>query len=327
MRFHKTGGPEVLRLEEVEMPSPGAGEVLVGIEAIGLNRSEVNFRAGRYFEQPKVFPSGLGYEAAGTVLAVGPGVSAHRLGAPVSILPTFSMNDYHVYGEQAIVPESALVSRPEGLDAEGSAAVWMSHLTAYGMLGDVAEVGGDDTVLITAASSSVGLAAIATARRLGARPVAVTRSDAKSAAVERAGAEHVVVRDEHNLVAEVAEVTGGRGARVIVDPVGGPGTADLAACAAPGGTVFVYGSLSGTEAVFPRTALAKGLSFRGYLVFETLRDPLRFARAQRFIVSGLADGSLRPTVDRAFKLTEIVSAHRHLESNQQVGKVVVSVRQ
>ncbi|MET8183415.1 zinc-dependent alcohol dehydrogenase family protein [Streptomyces sp. NPDC005336] len=328
VRFYETGGPEVLKVEEAAVPEPGPGEVLVAIEAIGLNRAEANFRAGRYFEQPRVFPAGLGYEAAGTVLSLGPGVRDRRdlpEGTAVSVLPTFSMRDFHVYAEQAVVPASSLVPRPEGLGAVDGAAVWMPHLTAYGALGDLADVGEGDTVVITAASSSVGLAAIRTARRLGARSVAVTRTAAKRAALENTGADLVVVRQEQELTEEVGKLADGEGARVVFDPVGGPGAAELAACAAPGGTVFIYGSLGGQETFFPRVALAKGLSFRGYLVFEVFADPRRFVRATEFVLSGLADGSLEPAVDSTYELSRIVAAHRHLESNRQTGKVVVTV--
>lgn len=324
VRFYETGGPEVLKVEETAVLEPGPEEVLVAIEAIGLNRAEANFRAGRYFEQPTSYPAGLGYEAAGTVLSTGPGVREPRAGTAVSVLPTFSMTEYQVYADRAVVPASSLVPRPEGLGPVDGAAVWMPHLTAYGALGDLADVGEGDTVVITAASSSVGLAAIRTVRRLGGCAVAVTRTAAKRAALERAGADLVVVRTEEELTEQVAKVTDGRGARVVFDPVGGPGAAELAACAAPRGTVFVYGSLGGQDTVFPRLALPKGLSFRGYLVFELFSDPERFARAREFVVSGLADGSLVPTVDSTYELSRIVAAHRHLESGNQVGKIVVT---
>ncbi|MFC8455289.1 zinc-dependent alcohol dehydrogenase family protein [Kitasatospora sp. NPDC057223] len=333
VRFHELGGPEVLRLEEAAPGTPGPGEALVRIGAIGLNRSEAGFRAGRYFEQPRSLPAGLGYEAAGTIELLGDGdgedgaggADGFAVGDAVSILPVFSLNDYSVYAEQAVVPVSALVKLGPGLDLTTGAAVWMPYLTAYGALVDIAGIGKGDVVLIPAASSSVGLAAVQIANRLGAVPVAVTRTEAKRAALEAAGAAEVVVTERQDLVAEVARITGGAGARVVFDPVAGPQVETLAQVAAPGGTIFVYGSLSGEATPFPRAAIAKGLSLRGYLVFEITADAGRRRRAVEFITAGLQDGWLRPAVDRTFPLDEIVEAHRYLESNRQVGKIVVTV--
>ena len=326
VRFHELGGPEVLRLEEAVPGTPGPGEALVRIGAIGLNRSEAGFRAGRYFEQPRSLPAGLGYEAAGTIeLLGGDGADGFAVGDAVSVLPVFSLNDYSVYAEQAVVPVSALVKLGPGLDFTTGAAVWMPYLTAYGALVDIAGIGKGDVVLIPAASSSVGLAAVQIANQLGAVPVAVTRTDAKRAALEAAGAAEVVVTERQDLVAEVRRITGGAGARVVFDPVAGPQVETLAQVTAPGGTIFVYGSLSGEATPFPRAAIAKGLSLRGYLVFEITADAERRRRAVEFITAGLQDGWLRPTVDRTFPLDEIVDAHRYLESNQQVGKIVVTV--
>ncbi len=327
VRFHEFGGPEVLRLEESAPGTPGPGEALVRIGAIGLNRSEAGFRAGRYFQQPRSLPAGLGYEAAGTIelLGDGDGADGFAAGDSVSILPTFSMADYSVYGEQAVVPVSALVKLGPGLDLTTGAAVWMPYLTAYGALVDIAGIGKGDVVLIPAASSSVGLAAVQIANHLGAVPVAVTRTDAKRAALEAAGAAEVVVTERQDLVAEVGRITGGAGARVVFDPVAGPQVETLAQVTAPGGTIFVYGSLSGEATPFPRAAVAKGLNLRGYLVFEITADAGRRRRAVEFITAGLEDGWLRPTIDRTFGLDEIVAAHQYLESNRQVGKIVVTV--
>ncbi|MFE9426387.1 zinc-dependent alcohol dehydrogenase family protein [Kitasatospora sp. NPDC006697] len=326
VRFHELGGPEVLRLEEAEPGLPGPGEALVRIEAIGLNRAEASFRAGRYVEQPRALPCGLGYEAAGTVEAVGPGAASFAPGDPVSVLPTFSMNDYAVYAERAVVPTAALLPRAPELDPVLGAALWMPYLTAYGALVEVVGLGKEEAVVIPAASSSVGLAAIQLARMLGAVPVAVTRTEEKRAALLAAGAAEVVVTERQDLVEEVLRITGGAGARMVLDPVAGPWVETLARATAPGGTVVVYGSLSGEPTPFPRLAVGKGLALRGYLVFEITSRPELLARAVEFINSGLRSGQLRPTVDRTFPLDEVVAAHRYLESNRQIGKIVLTVQ-
>lgn len=327
VRFHEFGAPEVLRFEEHELPAPEPDEAVVRLQAIGLNRAEAAFRRGRYVEKARL-PASLGYEGAGVVEAVAPGTSGIAPGDFVSIIPSFSMNRYGVYAERAVVPADALLPVPRGLHAAGAAGIWMANLTAYGGLVDICRLGQGESVVITAASSSVGLAAIDVARRVGAVPIAVTRSPGKRRALQRAGAARVIVSGEEPLGESVRELTDGAGARVAFDPVGGEMVALLAEALAPEGTLVLYGNLSGQmrETPIPFGAMAgKGLSLRGYLVFEVIHDRARFARAREFILQGLSDGSLKPHIDRTFPFEEIVAAHRYLEGGDQVGKIVVTV--
>src|SRR6202790_3219392 len=159
VRFHALGGPEVLKIEDEPIPEPGKGEVRLKVKAIGLNRAEVMFRRGQYLETPAL-PSKLGYEAAGVVDAVGPDVDTSWLGKKASTVPGFLMTQYGVYGEVAIVPASALATYPENLSPEEGTSIWMQYLTAYGVLIAHAQITKRDFVIITAASSSVGIAAI-----------------------------------------------------------------------------------------------------------------------------------------------------------------------
>lgn len=326
IRFHELGGPEVLRFESLEVGEPGAGELRVRIEAIGLNRAEAAFRAGRYVERAQP-PSRLGYEAAGVVEALGPGVSGFAPGDAVCVIPAFSMNRYGVYAQRAIVPAHAVLARPPGLSAVEAAAVWMPFLTAGGALVDIARIAAGDAVVVTAASSSVGLAAIQICNAAGAVPIAVTRTPAKREALLRAGAAHVVVTDEQDLRTEVMRITGS-GARLAFDPVGGPIVGELAAALGAQAMLVMYGNLSGKarETLFPYgEAVLKGLSVRGYLVFEVIHDARRFAAARAFVESGLRAGTLRPVIARTFDFEQMVEAHRFMESNQQFGKIVVTV--
>src|SRR4051812_28381155 len=157
VRFHKTGGPEVLRIEELDVPPPGKGEVQIRVKALGLNRAESMFRSGQYLEDPKL-PARLGYEAAGTIAAIGPNVQGFEVGEAVSTIPSFSLNAYGLYGDLANAPAHAVVHHPESLSWEGAAGVWMQYLPAYGALIDIAGLTKGDAVVIPAASSSVGLA-------------------------------------------------------------------------------------------------------------------------------------------------------------------------
>ncbi|WP_322770483.1 zinc-dependent alcohol dehydrogenase family protein, partial [Frankia sp. Cr1] len=215
VRFHDVGGPEVLRLEDVEVGEPGPGELRVRVDAIGLNRAEVMFRSGYYIEPVKEFPARLGYEAAGVVEAVGAGVAGFEIGQAVSVVPAFSQNDYGVYAERAIVPASAVLQRPEGVDAVVGAAVWMPYVTAYGALVEIGGMRAGDTVVLTAASSSVGLAAIQVANRVGAVPIVTTRTSAKKERLLKAGAAEVIAVEEENVVERVLSATGGRGAEFV----------------------------------------------------------------------------------------------------------------
>lgn len=326
VRFHELGGPEVLRLEDVDVADPGPGELLIRVDAIGLNRAEVLFRSGHYIQPVKHFPALLGAEAAGVVEAVGAQVTAFEPGQPVSVLPAFSMNDYGVYAERAIVPAAAVVNRPEGIDAVAGAAVWMPYLTAYGALVEVGGMRAGDTVVLTAASSSVGLAAIRTALRVGAEPIATTRTRAKADALLEAGASHVIVTGEEDVTQRILDLTGGRGAEFVFDAVAGPGVIDLAKAIAPGGTLLEYGAMSGETTPYPGFVLGMpALNMRTYTLPETASDPERLRRAVAFVASGLRTGAFTATVDRTFTLDEIVEAHRYIESGAQVGKTVVTV--
>jgi NADPH:quinone reductase-like Zn-dependent oxidoreductase len=325
VRFHRVGGPEVLRVDEVEVPAPGKGEVQISIKALGLNRAESMFRSGQYLEEPKL-PARLGYEAAGTVAAVGQDVQGFKVGDAVSTIPSFSLNDYGLYGELANAPVHAVTHHPASLSWAEAAAVWMQYLTAYGALIDLGKLTKGDTILIPAASSSVGLAAIQIANEVGAVPVALTRGKSKRQALLDAGAAHVIATDEQDLVKEVLGITGGKGARVVFDPVGGPTFAKLAQATARLGMLFLYGALSPEPTPLPLfDVLGKWVTIRGYVMMEITSDPERLERAKTFVNNGLASGSLKPLVAKTFPLEEIVEAHRYLESNQQIGKIVVTV--
>ena len=325
VRFYQTGGPEVLKIEQVELPRPGPGEVRIAVKALGLNRAESMFRSGRYLEQPRV-PARLGYEAAGTVDALGEGVQGLEIGDAVSTIPAFSQNQYGVYGDTAIVPANAVAKNPASLSWTEAAAIWMQYATAYGALVEIAHLKAGDVLLIPAASSSVGIAAIQIARMIGATPVALTRSSSKRKALLDVGAAHVIATDEQDLVAEVKKRTAGQGARVVFDPVGGPTIAKLAAAMAEHGILILYGALSTEPTPLPLLeVLSKLLTIRGYVLFEITKDQQRLERTKKFIVEGLAAGKLKPVVAKTFPLEQIVEAHRYLESNQQIGKIVVTV--
>lgn len=324
VRIHEQGGPEVLRLEELEVGRPGAGEVRVRIEAIGLNRSEAAFRAGQYPVKPKL-PTLMGYEASGIIEMLGESVDSFKVGDRVCVLPTYRLGEYGVYAEQAVVPARSLLPAPPALGKIEAASIWMQYLTALAII-EVAHATVGDHVIIRAASSSVGLAAIQLANWAGAVPIAATRRATKSKALLEHGARHVIATEESDLVAEVMKITGGKGARIVFDPVGGPYVETLAQAMAVDGVLFIYGGLSGQPTMHPHWPAAfKNLSIRGWVASTIWNHPERFARARDLILSGLAGGQLKPVIAKTFPLAQIVEAHRYLESNQQLGKIVVTV--
>ncbi|MFC4911426.1 zinc-dependent alcohol dehydrogenase family protein [Actinomadura gamaensis] len=324
--FDELGGPEVMRVRDVPVGEPGPGEVRIRVDAIGVNRAEALFRSGVYIEPVKAFPARLGYEAAGVVEAVGEGVEGLDLGDAVSTMPAFSQNDYGVYAERAIVPAHAVLRRPEYVSARTGAAVWMPYVTAYGALVEVGGMRPGDTVVLNAASSSVGLAAIQVAERTGATAIALTRGEGKKDALLKLGAEHVVVTETEDVVERVRELTDGRGAQFVFDGVAGPGVLDLAKVVAPDGMLLEYGMLSGLPTPYPGFELGMpALNMRTYTMHETSRDPERMRRAVAYVNSGLRSGAFRPVIDRTFDLEDIVEAHRYMASNEQIGKIVVTV--
>ncbi|MHA6784380.1 zinc-dependent alcohol dehydrogenase family protein [Pseudonocardia saturnea] len=325
IRFHETGGPEVLRYEDLPVRAPGPGEVRIRVDAIGLNRAEVNFRRGTYLEQP-VLPAGLGSEAAGEVLEVGPGVARWRPGDAVCVVPAFSQNDYPVYAEEAVVPAAALLERPPGMDAVTGAAVWMPYVTVYGMVQEVVRVRPGDRVVVTAAANSIGLAAVRVLRHLGALPVATVTADAARAALLDAGAQAVLVDDGSDLSGALRDATGGAGADLVLDAVGGPRVEELVRACAPGATVLVHGGLSGQPTPLPGGRYAP-VWMRRYLVFEITGDPAALRRAEHFVRAGLACGALTASVDRVFDFDDVAAAHAYVDSPDRApGKPVLRVR-
>lgn len=333
------GSLEHLVLVELPIPEPKEGEIRLRVEAIALNRAETMYQHGYYFYLP--LPGSIpGYEAAGVVDAVGSGVTTLAVGDRVSTVPAFSMREYGVYGEYAIVPAFAAVRYPAHLSVAEAAAVWMQYLTAYGALVHYGQVKKGDYVLITAAAGGVGIAAIQLAHQAGATTIAVTRRESKRAFLESLGADHVIVLETEDLAARVAQITAGHGADLVFDPVGGPQFAKLAEGAAAGAQVILYGGMAPnvlTTTDFPLlSSLSKGLVLRGYTLFELSHwpakfsqypfyDPIAYPKAIADILAGLESGVLKPVLDKEFPFEQLSEAQQYFQGNPQGGKVIVKV--
>lgn len=242
------------------------------------------------------------------------------------MIPSFMFNEYGMYGELVNAPVHAVVKHPDNLSFAEAAASWMMYVTAYGALIEYGNLQAGQNIIIRAASSSVGLAAIQIANMLGAKPVALTRTSEKREMLLKAGAAAVIATAEQDMVAEINRATNNEGVHMVFDPVGGPDVAKLTKIMAPQGMYFQYGALDSRDMLVPVfDILGKHLTLRGYELFEITTDAEKMARAKSFVSEGLRSGKLKPVIDKTFRLEDIADAHRYMEANGQVGKIIVTV--
>ncbi|EXA32460.1 hypothetical protein FOVG_16295 [Fusarium oxysporum f. sp. pisi HDV247] len=312
-RFHRLGGPEVLQFDESTFEDPFAGELLLKVKAIGINRMEVFFRAGG-FGPPKEFPAMLGSECAGTVLVVGEGIKGFCTGDHVATIPGFTSvlgfatemkgHECAVYGEQPYVPADMVVKMPNNMSFIDGVALWTQYSTAWNAMLDTAKLQKGEYVLLTAATSS--------------------RS--KVAALKSIGIEHVIVASEQGIATEVARITDGIGCPVIHDPIARENINKLLDALAINGILLIYGVLDLSPALIDLLkGMAKFATIKFSTVFQTLSNPKKRAKMVTFVLRGIAEGVVRLVIDKTFSFHDIAEAHRYLESNQHVGKVIVTV--
>jgi NADPH:quinone reductase-like Zn-dependent oxidoreductase len=333
VRFHEFGGADVLKVEQVTTPAPGAGEVRIAVQAIGLNWADALWRQNLYIEDATL-PTGLGNEAAGVIEAVGAGVEGLHVGDRVAVLPGASQGLYPTYGESILFPATHVVRHPGNLSAAQAAGAYMAYLTGYFPMFEMARLQRGQTLLVTGASSGTGIAALQMARAAGLVAIATTRTTAKRQALLDAGAAHVVVTDDEDVVARVSKLTGGRGVDLVYDGVGGPQLERLGELVAHRGWYVLYGLSGGAELRYPAIAqfrkswhfhVYKVLEFTGAATMGLPRDEGALGRALNFVNEGLASGALQVRIDRSFALDDVVQAHRYLERAGHIGKVVLTV--
>jgi len=300
-------------VEELILPEPKGNEISMRVNAIALSRTDILWREGAYFEEP-VLPARIGYDAAGVIESVGPEVKILKVGDQVSTFPAVSLLNYTAHGEAAIYPENALLVYPRNLNSREAASVTSGLFAAYFALIELAGLQPNQYVVITAASSSMGIAAIQLAKALGAKIVAVTRSEEKGQHLTTVGADHVVFAGIDDVQEAVLEITGGDGVDVVYDGVGGPGLATPL----PLGACFLRGlNLHTSFRIF---------DFTGHSRLGIPPNREAIARAKKFVFDGLASKLFQPKIDRVFVgLEEYAAAHDYLGTNAHIGKIIVAL--
>jgi NADPH2:quinone reductase len=316
IRLLDVGGPEVMTLREVPIPVPAAGQVLVNIAASGVNFIDLYVREGRYGSQPPFTP---GQEAAGTVAAVGEGVTTVKTGDRVawcSVLGT--------YAQFALAPAYRIVPIPDGVSFEQAAAVMLQGMTAHYLSHSAYTIAPGDEILIHAGAGGVGLLLTQVAKSLGARVLVTVSSEEKGALCRDAGADEVILYTQVDFAAEVERLTAGRGLAVVYDAVGKT-TFDKSLLALKSrGTLVLYGSASGPVPPFDPERLAKKALYltRPLLGAYTVTRSELLTRATD-ILNAVTKGSLRVRVARTYPLAEAAQAHRDLESRRTTGKLLL----
>lgn len=317
IRMHTVGGPEVLQLEELQVPVPGPGEVRVRVHAAGVNYADVYQRTGRY---PGNLPATLGQEAAGIVEAVGEGVGEVRPGDRVAYAGVPGS-----YAECAVVPAWRLVAIPSAVDLELAAAVMLQGLTAHYLTHSTYPLGPDRTALIHAAAGGVGLLLVQMAKRCGAHVLGTVSTEEKAALARGAGADEVILYTRVDFEKEVLRLTGGKKVDVVYDSVGKDTFEKSLNCLRPRGYLVLFGQSSGpVPALDPQVLNAKGSLFltRPTLVHYTASRQELLQRADD-LFAWMAAGELKVRVDRRFSLEDASEAHRYLEARQSKGKLLL----
>ncbi len=331
----KIGPPETLAVREAPDPSPGPGQVRIRVEASGINFADIMARQGLYPDAPKI-PCVVGYEVAGTIDAVGPGVADSRVGQAVLALTRFGG-----YSDTVVVPEALALTRPSALAAQAAAAIPVNYLTAYQMLLGMAGIKRGDRVLIHQAAGGVGLAAIDLCRIVGAETYG-TASASKHEFIRARGLDHPIDYRTQDYETVVRRLTGGRGVHVILDPIGGDSWKKGLRLLAPTGRLVCFG-LSAAITGRKRSILAMLKTAASIPWFQV--NPLSLMNAnkgvlgvnlghmwdQREMLGGwlsqiltwYGDGKVRPHVDRAFSFADAPAAHAYIQDRKNVGKVVL----
>jgi NADPH2:quinone reductase len=317
-RFAETGAPDVLRWQEFDPGKPGRGQVLIRNTAVGLNYIDVYVRTGLY---PAPLPSGIGFEAAGVIEAVGPGVRSFRIGDRVA----HEGGPLGAYAEFQIMPVDQLVKLPKEIKDQQAAAMMLKGMTAEYLIRRTYKVKRGETVLFHAAAGGVGLIACQWLKHLGATVIGTVGSKEKAELARKNGCDHPILYREENFVERVKEITGGKGVPVVYDGVGKTVFMDSLDCLKPRGMMVTYGNASGAVDPIPPLLLSRKGSL--YLTRPTLGHYTSTGRERAASAKALfdvvLDGAVKITVSQTYQLRDAVRAHRDLEARRTTGSTVL----
>lgn len=334
IRFHQFGDASVLRLEDVPTPKPGHDEVLVRTQALGVGWRDVLWRQNLAPDQAAQLPAGVGFELAGVVEAVGPGVEDLAPGMAVASFPSFSPNQYPAWGDLVLMPRRALACYPDVLSPAEAAVHYTPYMLAYFALVELAEVQPGQRVLITEAAHCLAPQAVQMAKALGAVVIAATSEGDTRAYLRELGADKVIDTEEQDLVLEVERFTDGKGVEVVLDQCAGPQMKLLGDVAATRGKLILYGVNGGNDAAFPACAAFKKhlqffrhcvLDFTGQPELGLERDEAAVQRALQRINQMTADRLLKPSIAKSFAFEDFVAANQFMETCPAGGRVVMTL--
>ncbi|MET3181091.1 UNVERIFIED_ORG: NADPH2:quinone reductase [Variovorax guangxiensis] len=317
IRFHETGGPEVLKLEDVEVADPGPGEARVRHSFIAVNFIDIYFRTGRY---PLALPNGLGSDAVGVVEAVGPGVTEVRPGDRVGYL----LGPQGAYSQARVMPADVLIPLPDGISDRTAATLMMKGMTAQYLFRQVYPLEGGETILYHAAAGGVGLIACQWARALGVTMIGTVSSDEKAALARANGCAHTIVTSRENIVQRVREITEGRGVPVVFDSVGKDTLMDSLDCLQPRGTLVSNGTSSGSVVVDSQLLAAKGsIWMTRPAMVHYIHPRAHMLDMARELFDHVLAGRIVSEPQQSFALADAAQAHRALESRRTTGSTVL----
>ncbi len=318
IRFSKTGGPEVLVLEDVQVGDPGPGQARVRNHAVGLNYLDTYQRSGMYKME---LPSGLGQEGAGVVEAVGSGVTNVKAGDRVA----YATPPVGAYSDVRLMPADRLVKLPDAIPFEHGAAMMLKGMTAEYLLRRVFKVKSGDTIVFHAAAGGVGLIACQWAKALGATVIGTVGSDEKAALAKAHGCDHPIVYTRENFTARVKELTGGKGVPVVFDSVGKDTFMGSLDCLQPFGLLAVFGAASGAVPPFDINLLQqKGSLFltRPTLVTYNAKAEA-LADSAKALFEMVTSGKVKIEVNQRYPLKDAAQAHRDLEARKTTGSTIL----
>ncbi|HEU5107834.1 MAG TPA: quinone oxidoreductase [Micromonosporaceae bacterium] len=320
VRYHQTGGPEVLRWEAVEVGDPGPGQVRIRHEAVGLNFADTYFRTGLY---PAELPAGMGVEAAGVVEAVGPDVAHVREGDRV----TYTRSPLGAYSTERVMPAAPLIALPDGIGFDTAAAMTMRGLTSAYLLRRIHPLKAGDTVLLHAAAGGVGLILTQWAKLLGITVIGTVSTEEKAEIARAHGCDHVLRYRQEDVAARVREITDGAGVPVVFDSIGATTYQSSLRSLARRGLLVCFGTASGP--VPPIDAMQ--LVVNGSLfvtrpaLADYIADPAERAELAGELFGHVAAGRIKININQRYELADAVRAHRDLEAGRSIGSSVFSL--